>query len=88
MQAIWLGLAVGQVLSLSGDCAYNICGGKRMNYLGITSGMNAVANAISSGLSVDEITLLASILVQIGDTLVTIATLKASCVEGDKNCAG
>ena len=59
-----------------------------MNYLGITSGINAVANAISSGLSVDEITLLASILVQIGDTLVTIATLKASCGEGDKNCAG
>ena len=52
-----------------------------MNSFGITSGITAVANAVSRGLTVDEITLLASIFVQIGDTLATIATLKASCGE-------
>ena len=50
-----------------------------MNSLELTSAITALANAIACKLSVDEITLLASILVQLGDTLVTIATRENLC---------
>ena len=48
-----------------------------MNPLELTATVTALANAIACRLTTDEITLLASILVQLGDTLATIATLQA-----------
>lgn len=44
-----------------------------MTSLELTSAVTALANAIACKLSVDEIALLASIFVQLGDTLATIA---------------
>ena len=44
--------------------------------LGVTSAVNAVANALACKLSTDELTLLAAVLVQLGDTLATIAALR------------
>ena len=45
-----------------------------MNSCDLTASVTAFANAISTKLSIEEITLLAAVLVQLGDTLVTIAT--------------
>lgn len=45
-----------------------------MNYCALTLAVTAVANALACKLSNDELTLLSSVLVQLGDTLVTIAT--------------
>ena len=50
-----------------------------MNSCEITSAVTAVANILAARLSSDELTLLASVLVQLGDTLVTIVTQKAIC---------
>lgn len=50
-----------------------------MNSLEVTSAVTALANAIACQLTNDEIILLASILVQLGDTLVTVATWKDLC---------
>ena len=50
-----------------------------MNSLELTSAISALANAIACKLTVDEMTLIASILVQLGDTLVTIATMENVC---------
>ena len=50
-----------------------------MNSLEVTSAVTALANAISCQLTSDEVILLASILVQLGDTLVTIATWRDLC---------
>ena len=50
-----------------------------MNSLEVTSAVTALANAIACQLTNDEVILLASILVQLGDTLVTIATWRDSC---------
>jgi dolichol kinase len=52
---------------------------KRMGSLELTGAITAIAGAISSGLSVDEITLLAAIFVQLGDTLATIAVARGLC---------
>ena len=54
-----------------------------MNALELTSAVTALANAIACRLTVDESALLASILVQLGDTLATIAAQKNLC--GEKN---
>ena len=54
-----------------------------MNALELTSAVTALANAIACRLSVDESALLASILVQLGDTLATIAAQENLC--GEKN---
>ena len=54
-----------------------------MNSLEATSTVTALANAIACQLTNDEALLLASILVQLGDTLVTIATWKDLCEESD-----
>ena len=51
--------------------------------LELTSAVTALANAISCNLTIDEIALIASIFVQLGDTLVTIAARENLC--GDKN---
>lgn len=48
-----------------------------MKTLELTATVTAIANAISVGLSVSELALAAGILVQIGDTLATIAAHRA-----------
>ena len=50
-----------------------------MNSLEVTSAVTALANAIACQLTNDEVILLAGILVQLGDTLVTIATWRDLC---------
>lgn len=56
-----------------------------MNACELTASITAVANALACQLSDDELTLLASILVQLGDTLVTIATQRALCEKLNEN---
>ncbi len=50
-----------------------------MNPCELTASVTAVANAIACKMNNDELTLLASVLVQLGDTLVTIATQRNIC---------
>ena len=50
-----------------------------MNACEITASVTAIANAISCKLTNEELTLLASVLVQLGDTLVTIVSQRALC---------
>ena len=50
-----------------------------MNACELTASITGVANAIACKLSNDQMLLLASILVQLGDTLVTISTQKSIC---------
>lgn len=50
-----------------------------MNSLEVTSAVTVLANAIACQLTNDEVILLASILVQLGDTLVTVATWRDLC---------
>lgn len=50
-----------------------------MNACELTASVTALANAIACKLDNDELTLLASVLVQLGDTLVTIATRRSLC---------
>ncbi len=52
-----------------------------MNSCELTTAITAVANGLACNKSVSEITLLAAILVQLGDTLATIATQRAFCEE-------
>ena len=55
-----------------------------MNSLELTSAVTALANAIACKLSVDEIALLASIFVRLGDTLATIAAQENLCGNTNK----
>ncbi|MBR5222892.1 MAG: hypothetical protein IKV81_01835 [Clostridia bacterium] len=50
-----------------------------MNSCELTASITAVANSIACKYSSKELFLLASILVQLGDTLVTLATHKDFC---------
>lgn len=50
-----------------------------MNSCELTASITALANSIACKLNNEELTLLASILVQLGDTLVTIATQRSIC---------
>ena len=52
-----------------------------MTPLELTAAVTALANALSCRLSPAELALLAGILVQLGDTLATIAAQKALCEE-------
>lgn len=54
-----------------------------MNACELTAVITAVANSIASKLSDDEMLLLASVLVQLGDTLVTISSTNALCEKND-----
>ena len=56
-----------------------------MNSLELTSAVTALANAIACKLSIDEIALLASVFVQLGDTLATIAARENLCGSQKKN---
>ena len=55
-----------------------------MNSLELTSAVTALANAIACNLTTNETALLASILVQLGDTLATISVQNALCEEREK----
>lgn len=50
-----------------------------MNSCQLTATITAIANGLSNVLSTEEIALLATIFVQLGDTLATIATQRAIC---------
>ena len=50
-----------------------------MNSLELTSAITALANTLACRLSPNEIALVASVFVQLGDTLATIAAQKALC---------
>ena len=52
-----------------------------MNSFELTSAITALANAVASNLTVEELALLAGILVQLGDTLATIAARESLCTE-------
>ena len=52
-----------------------------MNTTELTVAISALSNAIACGLSSGELALLASVFVQIGDTLATIAAKRALCEE-------
>ena len=54
-----------------------------MNSCQLTASITAVANALSSRLSIEETTLLATVVVQLGDTLATIATARSICEAKD-----
>ena len=56
-----------------------------MNSCELTASATAVANAIACRYSNEELSLLASVLVQLGDTLVTIVTQRALCENANKN---
>lgn len=56
-----------------------------MNSCELTVGVTTLANAIACKLNNDELTLLAALLVQLGDTLVTIATQRSICDKINKN---
>lgn len=57
-----------------------------MNICQVTTSITAVANAMASKLSIEEITLLATVLVQLGDTLATIATQRAILKTQEEQC--
>ena len=57
-----------------------------MNSCQLTTSITAVANVIAPKLKTDELTLLAAILVQLGDTLATIATNRAICEARIERC--
>ena len=50
-----------------------------MNACELTATVTALANALACRLSDDELTLLSAVLVQLGDTLATIATQRGLC---------
>lgn len=50
-----------------------------MNALELTGAVTALANAIACRLSADELALVASLFVQLGDTLATIAATDGWC---------
>ena len=52
-----------------------------MNSLELTSAVTALANAIACKLTPGEIALVASLFVQLGDTLATIVASQALCEE-------
>ena len=50
-----------------------------MDEFKLVSTISALATVISANLSIEELTLVASIFVQLGDTLATIAARKGLC---------
>ena len=51
----------------------------KMNSCELTASITAVANAVAGKLTNDELSLLSVVLVQLGDTLATIAAHRAIC---------
>ena len=56
-----------------------------MNSCELTASVTALANIIACKLDDDQLALIASVLVQLGDTLTTIITQKALCNKSDKS---
>ena len=56
-----------------------------MHSLELTTAVTALANGLACRLNADELALLASILVQLGDTLATIVTRDALCEKAAKD---
>lgn len=56
-----------------------------MNSCELTASITAIANALACKLNNDELTLLASMLSQLGDTLATIATQRSICENKNKD---
>ena len=54
-----------------------------MNACELTASVTAAANAIACRLCDDDLVLLAAVLVQLGDTLATIATRRSMCKGGE-----
>ena len=54
-----------------------------MNPCELTAAITALANAIASNHTVDELNLIGVTLTQLGDTLITIATQKSICSKSD-----
>lgn len=50
-----------------------------MNPCELTVAITALANTIASGLTMEEISLISSVFMQLGDTLATIAAQRALC---------
>ena len=59
-----------------------------MNSLNLTAGVTAIANAIACSMAPAELALLASLLVQLGDTLATIVAEKALFEEKSGKSSG
>lgn len=55
-----------------------------MNACELTASVTAAANAITDKLNYDELALLSAVLVQLGDTLATIAAQRAVCGTAEK----
>ena len=53
----------------------------------LTASVTAIANTLAGKLTIEEATLLAALLVQLGDTLATIVTQRAICAEIAENKA-
>ena len=56
-----------------------------MNSCRLTATITAVANALAQKLSLEQISLLAAVFVQLGDTLATIATQKGLLEANDES---
>ena len=52
-----------------------------INSLELTAAVTVLANAVSCNLTISEIALVASLFVQLGDTLATIAAQRSLCEE-------
>ncbi len=55
-----------------------------MNACNLTAAITALANTIACGLKTEEISLLSSLFMQLGDTLATIAAQRALCGAREK----
>ena len=55
-----------------------------MNACELTAAVTALANAIACRLTTDEISLISSIFMQLGDTLATIAARRTLCEAKDR----
>ena len=55
-----------------------------MTPLELTASVTALANALACRMEDEELTLLASVLVQLGDTLVTIVTQRSICKKSEE----
>lgn len=53
-----------------------------MNSCELTASVTALANALAGRLTEDELNLLGTVLTQLGDTLITIATQRSICGGG------
>ena len=56
-----------------------------MNPCELTASITAVANSLACKYSNEELTLLASVLVQLGDTLATVSAMEGLCENADKS---